>query len=123
MNRYVLAVLAVAITAFYFFWNPTEISFLPKCQFKQLTGFYCPGCGGQRAFHEVLHGEFVKAIHNNIFIFIVLPFILLKLIGFFRDSVTTEKLVLTSTQTIYFIIAIMIFTIVRNLPFYPFKPI
>ena len=29
----------------------------PVCPFKALTGWNCPGCGGLRMTHDVLHGD------------------------------------------------------------------
>lgn len=40
---------------------------LPKydipCIFYTLTGFYCPGCGGTRAFSAMVHGHFVRSFY------------------------------------------------------------
>ena len=85
-NKILLAVLTVVITAFYFFWNPSEITFLPICPFKQMTGYYCPGCGGQRAFHQILHGNLIQAFHDNFLIFIFLPFLVLKIKDEFNST-------------------------------------
>ena len=37
--------------------NPYESGAFPSCIFYQATGWYCPGCGGLRATHELLHGD------------------------------------------------------------------
>lgn len=34
---------------------------LPPCLFHQLCGYYCPGCGGTRAFRALLHGHILTA--------------------------------------------------------------
>lgn len=46
------------------------------CLFKQVTGISCPSCGMTRAFHSILHFDFMEAFKYNIlsiplFIFIV----------------------------------------------------
>ena len=67
------AVMGISIIAFYYFINPADNIFLPSCTFKKITGFYCPGCGGQRAFHQLLHGHFNDAFHSNLLIYILIP--------------------------------------------------
>lgn len=37
----------------------------PRCPFRVLTGYDCPGCGSQRALHALLHGRFGDAWHHN----------------------------------------------------------
>ena len=32
------------------------------CSFKNITGWYCPGCGGTRAVISLLNGHFFKCI-------------------------------------------------------------
>ena len=48
--------------------NPTQYWFMPKCPFKLITGFSCPGCGIQRAVHAILHGEFAEGIKYNYYL-------------------------------------------------------
>lgn len=38
--------------------------FLP-CPFHWLTDLHCPGCGAQRAMHDLLHGRPGEAIGHN----------------------------------------------------------
>lgn len=40
-------------------WN---IFRLP-CIFHAITGYYCPGCGGRRAFEYILSGSIIKSIY------------------------------------------------------------
>ena len=120
-NKILLAVMTIVITAFYFFWNPSEITSLPLCPFKNLTNFYCPGCGGQRAFHQILHGNFVEAFHSNLLIYIFLPFLLLKISDENFGTTFSKKFLLTNKGIWIFLGFLIIFTILRNLPFYPFN--
>lgn len=34
----------------------------PPCLFHVLTGYYCPGCGGTRAFLSLLHGKLLDSL-------------------------------------------------------------
>ena len=120
-NKIILAVVTMVITAFYFFWNPSEIVALPLCPFKKLTGFYCPGCGGQRAFHQILHGNFDKAFHSNPLIYLFLPFFLLIFSDKIFNTTFSKKLLLNNKETWIFLGFLICFTILRNLPMYPFN--
>lgn len=35
------------------------------CVFRTLTGIYCPGCGGTRAFHLLFHGDIAGSLIYN----------------------------------------------------------
>ena len=64
----------------YYFFDPLESKWAPKCMFRLLTGWDCPGCGSQRAVHALLHGDFGAAWEANPFLLCVLP--LLALMGY-----------------------------------------
>ncbi|MBD5240228.1 MAG: DUF2752 domain-containing protein [Bacteroidales bacterium] len=59
----------------------TNGKFFPKCPVWLLTGYYCPSCGSQRAFHALLNGEFAHAIHFNYFLLFGIPFFSLLIIA------------------------------------------
>lgn len=40
----------------------TRLLNLPPCIFHLLTGYYCPGCGGTRAFRALLHGHILDSL-------------------------------------------------------------
>ncbi|MDR1719139.1 MAG: DUF2752 domain-containing protein [Dysgonamonadaceae bacterium] len=67
-----LAVLAVIYIRF----DPAASCFFPKCPFKLLTGFDCPGCGSQRAIHHLLHLRIAEAFRANALLVAALPYIL-----------------------------------------------
>ena len=35
------------------------------CPLYELTGLYCPGCGGTRSLTALLHGKLLLALHEN----------------------------------------------------------
>lgn len=45
----------------------------PACPSRSLLGFDCPGCGGLRGTHALLHGDLPAALDHNV----LLPFLLL----------------------------------------------
>lgn len=73
--RWLLLPLCLAVVAFLFVVNPTDYAWTPKCTFRQLTGFDCPGCGFQRAAHAMLHGRWAEAWAYNRFLIYALPFL------------------------------------------------
>ena len=121
INKLLLAVLTMVITAFYFFWNPSEILALPLCPFKNHTSYFCPGCGGQRAFHQILHGNFANAFHSNLLIYLLLPFILLKISDELFETTISKFFLLNNKEIWIFLGFLIVFTILRNLPFCPFN--
>lgn len=56
-------------------FNPSLYWFMPKCPFKLITGFNCPGCGIQRAIYEMLHGNFIEAIKYNYYLLYSGPYL------------------------------------------------
>ena len=120
-NKILLAVLTMVIIAFYFFWNPSEITALPLCPFKNLTGMFCPGCGGQRAFHQILHGNFVQAFHSNFLIYLFLPLFLFKISDELFETTISKFFLLNNNGIWIFLGFLVIFTTLRNLPFHPFN--
>ena len=60
----VIAIVAVMVVI-YRDHNPLESNWFPKCGFYAMTGYKCPGCGGQRAVHYFLNGEFGESFRQN----------------------------------------------------------
>lgn len=61
----ILAFAGIAAAAVLYFFDPAKNHFYPVCQFHQITGLYCPGCGATRASYQLLHGNFLAALHDN----------------------------------------------------------
>lgn len=49
--------IVAAGAALYFIFDPAVTRWAPKCMFRVLTGYDCPGCGSQRALHALLHAD------------------------------------------------------------------
>ncbi|MBQ1087745.1 DUF2752 domain-containing protein [Streptomyces sp. B93] len=45
--------------------DPNEPGHYPACPLLQYTGVFCPGCGGLRSAHAVVHGDFAAALQAN----------------------------------------------------------
>ena len=47
------------------------------CPFYEVTGLYCPGCGGTRCLTALMHGHPLLALHENPATIVLLLFLLL----------------------------------------------
>jgi hypothetical protein len=54
-------------------FEPQGQIFFPRCTFHQVTGLLCPGCGGLRATHALLHGDLRSAWRLNPLFVALLP--------------------------------------------------
>ena len=64
--------LAVALVTLFLF-EPHGQPFYPQCGLYMATGLACPGCGGLRAVHQLLHGNVTAAFALNPLLFLLLP--------------------------------------------------
>lgn len=69
-----LALAAVAVGATLYWFDPAHAGFYPVCIFYKTTGWRCPGCGGLRAIHQLLHGHLAAAFEFNALVVAGLPF-------------------------------------------------
>lgn len=118
-------ILAAAAGAFAIgYFDPTRAGFFPACPFHALTGLNCPGCGLTRGFHALFQGDVLTALHFNL----MLPFYFL----FFAYLLVSLGLIVVrnrgldfrvfSPVVIYgFLILTIVFSVARNLPYYPFN--
>ncbi|MBC7557266.1 MAG: DUF2752 domain-containing protein [Chryseobacterium sp.] len=104
---------------FYYFINPLSTNFIIKCPFKSITGWDCPGCGSQRAVHELLHGNFKQAFFYNPLFIIALPYafvgILFEWFSLKYRYPKTRKILFGKTAIYIVAFTIISFFILRNL--------
>lgn len=96
-----------------------------KCTFHDITGFLCPGCGGQRAFYNLLHGNILLALRYNILITVLFPLLLVCYFiitqTYIVKSLRFQKYLSLKPWHAYAILTVLfLFFILRNIPFYPF---
>ncbi len=77
--NYTGALLVAGLLGVYFFLDP-EHHFFPKCPFLWLTSWKCPGCGAQRAVHQLLHGNVLEAIRVNFLFVTAFPYVIFGLV-------------------------------------------
>lgn len=65
-------VVALGAAAWLLYWFPPDrYGFYPRCWLHELTGLQCPGCGGLRAVHRLLHGQLAAAWRLNPLVYVV----------------------------------------------------
>src|SRR5947209_8617124 len=114
-----------ATSAILFFFNPTgpASQFFPKCPFRLLTGWQCPGCGSTRACYQLIHLHPIAAFKLNPLFMLTLLFIVYGFLGFTRSAITgrPQRRVFIPSIYLWMWLGVMIFFwIFRNTPWYPF---
>lgn len=106
------------------YFNPATAGFFPVCPLLKLTGLACPGCGMTRGFHALLHGDVLGALDYNLLLPAVLFFFGYLFVSLFltfaRGRGLDFKLFNQKIIWSFFGLALA-FTVLRNLPFYPFN--
>lgn len=78
---------ALALFAVLYLYQPGRFARLPTCIFWQITGFYCPGCGGTRALLALFQGRLLRSAVYHPFV----PYSF-GVGGWFMISQTVERL-------------------------------
>lgn len=68
-----ILVLAAFFAIFIYAKFDPEKTFFPQCPFFRLTGLKCPGCGSQRALHQLLHFRIGAAFQYNACLILFIP--------------------------------------------------
>ncbi|MFE9018206.1 DUF2752 domain-containing protein [Streptomyces sp. NPDC007808] len=114
-------VLAAVVGAFAYVGtvDPNEPGHYPACPLLRYTGIYCPGCGGLRSAHAVVHGDVLAALQDNA----------LAVVGYVLFAVLWTVWVVRAVRGRPFRpepgpvqlwaagALLLVFTVVRNLPF------
>lgn len=106
------------------YFDPSKTSFLPLCPIYHLTGFACPGCGLTRGFHALFHGDVLTALHFNALIPVWVLIFGYTLVSLLFLAVRGRGLPMgfVGPKILFgFLIALILFGVLRNLPFYPFN--
>jgi hypothetical protein len=119
------ALLAVAAATLYLF-EPTQYRFYPQCALHRYTGLACPGCGALRAVHQLLRGHFWAAFQLNSLLILVLPVAAWHAGDSFLRTWRGRppRAIFPSPFWGWLALgAVVVFTIARNLPFFPFPKV
>ncbi|MFD7016591.1 DUF2752 domain-containing protein [Streptomyces sp. NPDC059161] len=99
--------------------DPNHPGHYPVCPLFRLTGVYCPGCGGLRSAHDFITGHFAAAVHANaLAVAGYALFVALWIVWAVRSARGLPfKIVLGDRQWWLIGSVVLIFSVVRNLPF------
>ena len=81
MKKSILGIVLLLAAFMLYSYDPSHSELFPKCPFLMLTGWQCPGCGSQRAMHQLLHGNVVAAFRYNALMVMAVPYVLLLSVG------------------------------------------
>jgi hypothetical protein len=118
----IAAMLLVGAGVLYHF-PPTEGSFYPRCLFHLATGFHCPGCGATRCVYALVHGDLPQALAYNLLLLLYLPYLAATAFNACWHAVVGRPAFcgrLPSWAIMATAILLMVYWVVRNLPFAPF---
>lgn len=93
-------------------------SVYPQCPFRLLTGWNCPGCGGLRMVHDLLHGDLAAAVIDNVFLLVGIPL----LAGWVLLRRRHGERMLPMPAVVALAAAAIAWTVLRNLPGFPLVP-
>lgn len=111
--------LCLAASAIILF-KPGHSEFLPPCFLHAVTGFSCPGCGTTRALWYLLHGHLLLALGENALSILLLPYVLYDLGATLTRRWRTISSQLPPWSVWAVLTAIILFSVLRNVPMSPF---
>mgnify|MGYP002400473470 CR=1 FL=1 len=116
--RLFIILLIIILGAVYSVFDPLKSSYFPSCPFKSVAGLDCPGCGSQRAIHELLHLNFRKAFEYNALLVLSIPYLLLLMVFNFesvKQRFPKLERILFGWKSVWIItIIVILFFIFRN---------
>jgi hypothetical protein len=115
-----MAAAALIGAAGLFFVNPAHHEVYP-CMLRATTGLKCPGCGGLRATHQLLHGHLASAWSLNPLAVLLLPIYALLAVQIGSGLIRGRGLRCASPRPALIWLglgALVLFGIVRNLSWF-----
>ncbi|MFI9624231.1 DUF2752 domain-containing protein [Streptomyces sp. NPDC052042] len=116
-----VATLAVVVGAFGYVGavDPNEPGHYPVCPLLRLTGLYCPGCGGLRSAHAFAHGDLAAALGSNALAVAGYVLFAVLWVVWTARAVRGRPMALAARPAVWWGIGavLIVFSVVRNLPF------
>lgn len=109
------------LVIYYFYQNNPAKNTTPfaVCMTKRIANIDCPGCGGQRAFHQLLNGNFIEAGKLNIFIYFFAPLLTYIFLSFALKpfDINLPDIDISTKNLGLILLLLLLFTLLRNLNF------
>lgn len=120
----IIVIVAIMLLSLYFFWDPVNSNFFPKCPFYSITELYCPGCGSQRALHQLTNGHIIAGLKYNLLIVLLVLVITYQIILWIVKATTHKSysnVLHKPLATKIILVIIILFWILRNIDMKPFN--
>src|SRR3954470_8422522 len=116
----IIGALGIALGgAVLFLFDPAQNAFYPTCMLHRTTGLLCPGCGGLRAAHQLLHGNIRASLQYNpllVVSFLLGTGVLLRVLFYKARNQPPPAVVVRPLWLWSGGVLLLAFCIVRNLP-------
>jgi hypothetical protein len=117
----ILSFFIFGLVVYYFYQNNPAKNETPfaVCMTKRIANIDCPGCGGQRAFHQLLNGNFIEAGKLNIFIYFFAPLLTYIFLSFALKpfDINLPDIDISTKNLGLILLLLLLFTLLRNLNF------
>ena len=108
----------VAVAFLFYFFDPADEALAPKCPSLLITGYECPGCGSQRAIHDLLHLRIGNAFAHNLLVPIAIPYIILgvyfQYFGGKEKYPKVERMFFGKWAAMAILVIVIVYWILRN---------
>lgn len=102
------------------FHDPHQSGAWGVCPFLLITGRPCPGCGGLRAINDLTRGDVLGAISSNVLavaLVVVLAVAWVLWVGRRLRGIDDRMIALPPRVSLALVGVVVVFGVVRNLPF------
>ena len=112
------------VSMVFYLYNPVESSFFIPCPFHYLTGLHCPGCGSQRALHQLVHFNIYGAFRYNPLLVLSLPILFysvgIVIYNFINQTKYRVSFFYNNAFIYVYFGMVVLFWVLRNVPYEPF---
>lgn len=129
MRKYIIGIISLLVLLFivflYYNYQESDSNWSVQCGLYRTTGLYCPGCGGQRAFHYLLHGYIIKSLRYNVLLVVGIPFFfylyyILVQVYLLKGTYNAKGVLFSKKFAIVFLLILLVYFVLRNIPLSPF---
>ncbi|MGW7415404.1 DUF2752 domain-containing protein [Streptomyces sp. NPDC054863] len=116
-----LGTLAGVVAAFAYVGSvdPNEPGHYPLCPLLAMTGILCPGCGGLRSAHAVAHGDLPAALGANAMAVVGYAVFAVVMVVWLTRAIRGRPMRFALSAAQWWVMGglLLVFSVVRNLPF------